>query len=125
MARGTSFFPKIMIVDDEPLIRMYARQIVEQAGYTAVEAANADHALQLLADGGVTALVTDVQMPGSMDGLELARSVKACWPEIAIIVMSGRKLPRPSELPENTLFLSKPFSEQRLVDVLADAVEPP
>ena len=58
MARSTSFF----LVDDEPLIRMYARQIVEQAGYTAVEAANADHALlQLLAvDGGVAVLVTDV-----------------------------------------------------------------
>jgi FixJ family two-component response regulator len=59
-----------------------------------------------------------------MDGLELARSVKASWPEIAVVVMSGRRLPRPSELPENTHFLSKPFSEQRLVDVLADAVEP-
>ena len=113
-----------MIVDDEPLIRMYARQIVEEAGYSAVEAANADDALQLLAEDGVTAMVTDVQMPGSMDGLELARSVKASWPEIAVIVMSGRRLPRPSELPENTHFLSKPFSEQRLVDVLADAVEP-
>ena len=124
MARSTSFVPKIMIVDDEPLIRMYARQIVEEAGYSAVEAANADDALQLLAEDGVTALVTDVQMPGSMDGLELARSVKASWPEIAVIVMSGRRLPRPSELPENTRFLSKPFSEQRLVDVLADAVEP-
>jgi DNA-binding NtrC family response regulator len=123
MARGTSFVPKIIIVDDEPLIRMYARQIVEQAGYTAVEAANADQALQLLADDGVTALVTDVQMPGSMDGLDLARSVKASWPEIAVVVMSGRQLPRPSELPENARFLSKPFSEQRLVDVLADAVE--
>ncbi len=113
-------FLKILIVDDEPLIRAHARQVVEEAGYAVVEAANADEAMQLLTADGVSALVTDVQMPGSMDGLELARSVRASWPKIAIIVMSGRQLPRLSELPASTHFLSKPFSEQRLVDALAD-----
>jgi two-component system, response regulator PdtaR len=122
MARNTSFVPTIMIVDDEPLIRMHARQIVEQAGYSAVEAADADHALELLSDDGVSVVVTDVQMPGSMDGLELAHAVKAAWPSIVIVVMSGRHLPLPADLPEGTRFLSKPFSEQRLVDVLADAL---
>ncbi len=122
MARSTSFVPKIMIVDDEPLIRMYACQIVEEAGYTAIEAADADRALQLLADDGVTAVVTDVQMPGSMNGLELAHKVKETWPFIVVIVMSGRHLPLPADLPEGARFLTKPFSEQRLVDVLADAM---
>lgn len=87
MARSTSFVPKIMIVDDEPLIRMYARQIVEEGGYTAIEATDADHALQLLADNGVTALVT-VQMPGSINGLELARKVKATWLFIAVMAVA-------------------------------------
>jgi two-component system, response regulator PdtaR len=122
MPRMTPFVIKIMIVDDEPLIRAYACQIVEEAGYTAIEAANADQAMQLLADEGVAVVVTDVQMPGSMDGLQLARSVKATWPAIAVVVMSGRQLPLASDLPVGTCFLSKPFSEQRLVDVLADAI---
>ena len=122
MPRITSFVPKIMIVDDEPLIRAYARQIFEEAGYAAIEAANADQAMQLLADEGIAAMVTDVQMPGSMDGLQLARSVKARWPAIAIVVMSGRHLPLPTDVPVGTCFLSKPFSEQRLVDVLAAAI---
>lgn len=122
MPRIMSFVPKIMIVDDEPLIRAYARQIVEEAGYAAIEAANADQAMQLLADEGIAAMVTDVQMPGSMDGLQLARSVKARWPAIAIVVMSGRHLPLPTDVPVGTCFLSKPFSEQRLVNVLAVAI---
>src|SRR5690348_9930634 len=122
MARSRSFIPKILIVDDEPLVRMHARQIVEEAGYTAIEAGNADDALRLLADEGVTVVVTDVQMPGSMDGLELAHRVKTTWPLIVVIVMSGQHLPPPADLPEGARFLSKPFSEQRLVDVLADAI---
>ena len=122
MARGPSFVPKILIVDDEPLIRMYARQLIEQAGYTAVEASNGDYALQLLADDGLTAVLTDVQMPGSIDGIELAHAVKAAWPSVVVVVMSGKHLPLPTDLPEGTRFLRKPFSEQRLVDVLADAI---
>jgi CheY-like chemotaxis protein len=117
-----SFVPRILIVDDEPLLRMHARQIVEQAGYSAVEAADADQALELLVDDGISVVVTDVQMPGSMDGLELAHAVKTAWPSIVIVVMSGRQLPLPADLPEGTRFLTKPFSEQRLVDVLADAL---
>lgn len=122
MARSMSFVPKILIVDDEPLIRMHTRHVVEQAGYAAVEASTADHALQLLADNGVAAVVTDVQMPGSINGLELAHKVKAAWPSMVVVVMSGRHLPLPADLPEGTRFLSKPFSEQRLLDVLADAI---
>ncbi len=121
MARSTSFVPKILIVDDEPLIRMHAREVLETAGYAAVEASNADHALQLLADDGVTAVVTDVERPGSMDGLEFAHTVKAAWPSVVVVVMSGKHLPLPADLPEGTRLLTKPFSDQRLVDVLADA----
>ena len=73
MARTPSFVPKIMIVDDEPLIRVYACQVIEDAGYAAIEAANAEQAMQLLAHEGVAVVVTDVEMPGSMDGLELRR----------------------------------------------------
>ena len=110
----------VLIVDDEPLIRMYVREVLEDAGYQAKEASNAHDALELINDDGITLVLTDIDMPGAMDGLGLAREVRANWPSIAVIVTSGRRLPHPSEMPTDTRFLSKPFSEERLIDVVDD-----
>lgn len=110
----------VLIVDDEPLIRMHIRQVLEDAGHEVKEASNADDALSLIADDGITVLLTDIDMPGSMDGLALARGVAARWPSIGLVVTSGRRLPRPDEMPQETRFLSKPFSEGRLIDVVDD-----
>ena len=94
---------------------------MEDAGHEVKEASNADDALRLIAAEGITVLLTDIDMPGSMDGLALARGVAARWPNIGVVVTSGRRLPRPDEMPRETRFLSKPFSEERLVDVVDDA----
>ena len=110
----------VLIVDDEPLIRMYVRGVLEDAGYQAKEASNAHDALRLIDEDGITLVLTDIDMPGAMDGLGLAREVRTRWPNIAVVVTSGRHLPRPSEMPDDTRFLSKPFSEERLIDVVKE-----
>ena len=111
----------VLFVDDEPLIRLLVRQILEDAGHEVKEASNADDALRLIEADGITVLLTDIDMPGSMDGLALARGVSARWPKIGLVVTSGRRLPRADEMPPETRFLSKPFSNERLVDVVDGA----
>ena len=110
----------VLIVDDEPIIRMYVRDVLENAGHAAKEASNAQDALKLIAEDGITLVVTDIEMPGEKDGRALAREVRARWPNIAVIITSGRRLPRPDEMPVDARFLSKPFSEERLFDEVSD-----
>jgi CheY-like chemotaxis protein len=78
----------VLIVDDEAVIRLFVRVILEDAGHEVKEASNADDALRLIADDGITVVVTDIDMPGSMDGLALARGVAARWPDIGLVVTS-------------------------------------
>lgn len=89
----------ILVVDDEPLIRTSVREILEDNGYAVKEAGDAHGALHLLEEDGITAVLTDIEMPGGLNGVDLARMIRAMWPSMALVVTSGRTLPRPSELP--------------------------
>ena len=81
----------VLVVEDEMLLRMRAVDMVEDAGYTSVEAVDADHAVAILESrSDIALLLTDIQMPGSMDGLGLAHSVHDRWPPIKIILVSGQ-----------------------------------
>jgi CheY-like chemotaxis protein len=112
---------RILVIDDEPIIRLDAREILEDAGYVVTEAASADEALPLLADGEATeAILTDINMPGTLDGLELARIVDGLMPEIAIVLMSGKELPRRENLPLKATFVAKPFSASALLQRVAE-----
>ena len=114
---------RILVIDDEPIIRLDAREILEDAGYVVTEAASADEALPLLADGEATeAILTDINMPGTLDGLELARIVDGLMPEIAIVLMSGKELPRRENLPLKATFVAKPFSASALLQRVAEAL---
>jgi CheY-like chemotaxis protein len=114
---------RILVIDDEPLIRLDARAILEDAGYDVVEARSADEALRLLAEPAkFEAILTDIDMPGSIDGLALARSVDGQMPEIAIVIMSGKQLPRRDELPLKAAFVAKPFSPSLLLQRVAEAL---
>ncbi len=116
--------PKIvvLIVDDEPLIRMDLADTVAEAGFVGLEAANADEAIILLeAHPEVRILVTDIDMPGSMDGLKLADAVRRRWPPVVIIVTSGRILPAEADLPTATSFLGKPYSTRTMSAALQQA----
>jgi len=83
--------PVVLIVEDEFLLRVHAVEMVAAAGFTVVEAANADEAIEILETrSDITVVFTDIQMPGSMDGLKLARAVRGRWPPIKIVATSGR-----------------------------------
>ncbi len=80
----------VLIVEDEFLLRMDAVDMIAAAGFEVIEAANADDAIEILeARRDITVVFTDIQMPGSMDGLKLARAVRGRWPPIKIIATSG------------------------------------
>src|SRR6476661_10850635 len=83
--------PKVLVVEDEMILRMRAVDIVEDAGFCPVEAINADEAIQILESrDDISLLFTDIQMPGSMDGLKLAHAAHRRWPHIKIILVSGQ-----------------------------------
>ena len=92
------------------MIRMRAVDMVEDAGYTPVEALDADEAVAILeARSDIALMCTDIQMPGSMDGLRLAHAVHKRWPSIKIIVVSGQLNPPSSDLPPFSRFFGKPL----------------
>src|SRR5579859_6909156 len=112
----TPELPKVLVVEDEMLLRMRAVDIVEDAGFTPIEAANADEALAILESrSDVDLLFTDIQMPGSIDGLRLAHAVHERWPSIKIILMSGKLTPTDSERPTDSRFFGKPLEVNRMI----------
>ena len=114
---------RILVIDDHPSVRLGVREILEDAGYEVTEAASSDEAMPLLTDGKTTeAILTDINMPGTLDGLELARLVDGLMPEIAIVIMSGKQLPRREDLPLKATFVAKPFSASMLLQRVAEAL---
>jgi two-component system, response regulator PdtaR len=106
----------ILIVDDEALVRASGVGLFVDAGFRAIEAVNSDEALEILnADSEVQVLFTDVNLPGMIDGLALARQVNDRWPHIGIIIVSGRSTPQPHELPAGSCFHRKPYDSEIVV----------
>ena len=121
MSTKTARRPVVLIVEDDVLIRLNAAQIIEEAEFEAIEAANADEAIEILETrSDITVLFTDIQMPGSMDGLKLAAAVKGRWPPIKIVATSGRVNVRASELPQGGRFLAKPYNTNELTATLRE-----
>ena len=111
--------PAVLIVEDEPLVRIGAVNIIEDAGFEVIEAANADEAIGILeCRSDVRVVFTDIHMPGSMDGLKLAHAVRNRWPPIRIIVTSGRELIAEQVLPEGGRFFAKPYNPIEILDAL-------
>ena len=108
--------PVILIVEDEALVRLSAVGMLQDAGFRMIEAANSDEALELLAaDSDVQLLFTDVNMPGTIDGLALARQLHDRWPHIGIMVASAKQVRQPEELPAGSRFEQKPYSPDTVV----------
>ena len=119
MSSVSTEIPNVLVVEDEMLLRMRAVDIVEDAGFRAVEAVNADEALSILESrSDISLLLTDVQMPGGMDGLKLAHAVHDRWPAIKIIVVSGQVDPSDAERPADSRFFAKPLSVGRMITEL-------
>ena len=108
----------ILVVEDEHLIRMGATAALIARGFVVLEAANADEAITLLDVGtDVSTVFTDIQMPGSMDGVKLAESVRKQWPEMTIVITSGNLRSGEIELPAGAHFLAKPCTIDDLVTI--------
>ena len=112
----------VLVVEDEPLIRIFTVQVLTEAGFEVEEAGNSDEALSRLNGRTINALVTDVDMPGRLDGCGLAWKVNALCPRAALVVISGVGTPSPEELPPKARFLRKPLAPEKLVAELNRAL---
>lgn len=110
----------VLVVDDIALIRMGAVDLVQSAGYEALEAQDADEAIRTLESRDDIDLVfTDVQMPGTMDGIKLAHFIRNRWPPVQLIVASGRDILEESSLPTGSQYFSKPYNDHAITDAMA------
>lgn len=116
--------PVVLVVEDDFLLRMDAVDIVRSAGFEAVAAGNADEAIAIIeADPNIHVVFTDVQMPGTMDGLKLARFIKDRWPPIKIVATSGRVKVDEKDLPEGSVFVPKPYRPAQIIRTLRELTD--
>ncbi|MBC7505043.1 MAG: response regulator [Sandarakinorhabdus sp.] len=107
----------ILIVEDEAIVRFNLADFFEQAGYHVTEAESADEAIVILnRDSSISVVLTDVHMPGSIDGLKLAHYVRDRFPPTVLVVTSGESNPRQADLPTDSVFVPKPFDPQLVLD---------
>ncbi|BCH60358.1 response regulator [Agrobacterium vitis] len=112
--------PVILVVEDSPLIRMGAIDLVLSAGYDVLEAGDADEAIRILESRDDIDLVfTDVQMPGTMDGIKLSHYIRDRWPPVKLIIASGAAILEESMLPGGSRFFSKPYDELTITEAMA------
>ena len=115
--------PTVLVVEDELVLRMRALDIVHDAGFNAVEAVNADQALLILESrSDISLLFTDIQMPGSIDGLKLAHEVHSRWPVIKIVLVSGQVRLTDADKPADSRFFGKPLEVKEMIAVLQKMV---
>jgi two-component system, response regulator PdtaR len=113
--------PHVLVVEDEALLLFTIADELRDAGFTVYEASNADEAIQQLETRKrIDIMFTDIDMPGSMDGLRLSAAVRDRWPPVKIIVTSGKRNPGPEALPEGGVFMPKPYVPERLTATIND-----
>jgi len=109
----------ILIVEDEVLSSEYLEFVLEDAGYEAIPASDAEEAITVLEHrDDIHLVVTDINLPGVLNGLQLAALVRDRWPSINIIVVTGYSAPTSEEIPSGSPFIPKPFSAQKMIDAV-------
>jgi DNA-binding NtrC family response regulator len=109
----------VLVVEDDSLLRILAVDVVEEAGFEAIEAVNADHAVLILESRtDIRIVFTDIDMPGSIDGMKLAIAIRGRWPPIEVIVTSGHYSVRQDELPARSVFFPKPYNPADIIATL-------
>ena len=117
--------PVVLIVEDEILLRMDAMNALEAGGFDVVDAKNADDAITILEQrNDIVLIFTDIDMPGSMDGLKLAHFVKNRWPPIKIIATSGHAKIKANDLPEGSRFIPKPYKAPEIAETIHQLIQP-
>lgn len=110
----------VLVVEDSPIIRVSALDLVQAAGYIALEAGCADEAIRILESRDDIDLVfTDVQMPGTMDGVKLSHYIRERWPPVKLIVASSKQILDDSALPLGSRFLSKPYNDHAMGEAIS------
>lgn len=106
----------ILTVEDEALVSEYLGAVLEDAGYPVVAAANADEAIAILESrNDIRIIITDINMPGSMDGLKLAAAVRGRWPPINIIIVTGKDTPTQNDVPKGSQLVPKPYAADNIL----------
>jgi two-component system, response regulator PdtaR len=113
--------PVVLVVEDELLVRILQVDILREAGFRVAEAQDADEAFEMLRRRvDVSVVLTDVDMPGSLNGFEFARLIKQGWPELGVLVISGKTGPGPRDLPDGVAFVPKPIRPATLVRLIGE-----
>jgi CheY-like chemotaxis protein len=111
----------VLVVEDEPILRLMAAALVREAGFEAIEASNADEAVSILESrNDIRIVFTDIDMPGSMDGIKLAACIRDRWPPVEIIVTSGHFAAEDVKLPARSLFFGKPYDPHEVAKAMRD-----
>jgi two-component system, response regulator PdtaR len=114
----------VLVVEDEPITRIDVVGQLEEGGFKVFEAPDADRAIKILeANPAIRILFTDVDMPGSMDGLKLAAAVRDRWPPIKIVIASGLRKINMDALPDNSRFFSKPYNVNEIAATMRSMVQ--
>lgn len=109
----------VLVVEDQPIIRIAALEFLEIAGFEVIEASSADEAIRVLeARPEIHLVFTDVEMPGSIDGLKLSHYIRDRWPPIKLIVVSGRTVVEQSLMPVGARFFPKPYNEDAIIEAM-------
>jgi CheY-like chemotaxis protein len=115
----------VLIVEDEPIIRMVTASFVSDAGLEAVEAESADEAIRILkARPDIHLVFTDIGLPGTMDGLKLAHFIATRWPPVKLVVASGNMIVEQSQLPAGARFFPKPYHLSAITKALTEMLSP-
>jgi CheY-like chemotaxis protein len=114
----------VLLVEDEVFIRLVTAEDLTDAGFEVLEAADAEAALRVLEQSPeVSAMFTDINMPGDIDGLSLAKLVHERWPRIGVLVTSGKVRPTSAELPDDGRFVAKPYRSRQVIAELSAMLE--
>jgi CheY-like chemotaxis protein len=106
----------VLVVEDELLLKMNVSEELSEAGYDVLNASNADEAIKILEKrNDIHTIFTDINMPGSMDGLKLASAVRHRWPPVNIIITTGRNRPSTEQVPKGSIFLPKPYLPSQVI----------
>lgn len=114
----------VLVVEDEPLVLEYVSGILGQSGFEVISASNGEEALSRLAEGGVCAVVSDVAMPGSVNGFELARRVREECPRTGVVLVSGVMEPTGGDVPGGVRFVPKPVKASTLLRLVREVADP-
>lgn len=115
--------PVVLIVEDEPLLRMHAASLIEDAGFGTLEARSAEEAISLLETRlDIQIVFTDIDLPGEMDGLRLAAAIRDRWPPVELVLTSGQVKVADKDIPVRGHFLPKPYDARHLIETLQSFV---